>query len=227
MAALAADPVSGTSQEKTVLAETRLDGLSGVKPGDRVTFTIRDEATGQRQVVTAVVSDATAAEAAPGQTVLVKEAGTAVEFINLDPVTRKVSVLGERGEKQVVVDQGTLNALSGVKPGQKVFLSHRFDEAGRTEARVRVAPTPGPPAETSPGARAARLRNTVRLERGTTAEVVAADAAARTVTVRTDAGESRTLAVDEATARELAGLRTGDVVVVTLDGATVVVLGRK
>ena len=54
---------------------------------------------------------------------MLKSSGTAVEFINLDPKAKKVTVLGDRGLKRVfVVDDKAMVSLTDVKPGQKVLL---------------------------------------------------------------------------------------------------------
>lgn len=147
----------------------------------------------------------------PDETVMLEPAGTTLEFINLDPTARKVTVLADHGRKRVfAVDEEALVSLTDVQPEQKVFLSYRFGADGKTEAVVRVTPASDLP--------------TVRVESGRAAEVVSADPSASTLTIRGEGGESRTLVVHERAVPLLEGVRVGDRVFVTGEGGRVSVV---
>jgi len=89
----------------------------------------------------AVHGRSTPADGVQDETVKAKPAGTAIESIDLDAATRKVTVLGDQGLKRVfVVDEKVLVSLTDLQPAQKVFLSYRFDVDGKTEAVIRVTP---------------------------------------------------------------------------------------
>jgi hypothetical protein len=117
-----------------------LAALERVKPGDTIDITVTGDGPA-RQVITAVVS------------------GTVSRgLINLDPSTRKVTVLGDRGLKRVFrVDEKAVLSLTDVRPDQKVLFSYRFDVAGKPEAVVQVKP--------------ATVLPNVKIERGTAFEV--------------------------------------------------------
>lgn len=181
-------------------------GFRAARPGDRITIRVRDEATGRSQAITAIVSGAMNGprlEPASGGTILFRAPGTAVEFLNLDPVTRNITVIGEAGQRQVFhVDESAYLRLAAVEPGEKVFLSYRFDAEGKAEALVRVAP------------REAQTRASRAL--GWTGEVVSMDVPSGRVTIRTGDGGTRTLVVHDAGLLE--SLEEGDRVVVGGDG---------
>lgn len=178
----------------------------GAKPGDRITINLRDEATGASQAITAVVSGTMSGprpEPASGGTIVFRDPGTAVEFVNLDPVTRNITVIGETGQRQIFhVDESAYLRLAAVEPGEKVFLSYRFNADGKAEALVRLAPRGGQ-------ARGTRTRSW-------TGEIVSMDVPSRSVTIRTGDGGTRTLVVHDATLLE--SLEAGDRVVVGGDG---------
>jgi hypothetical protein len=205
--------------------------LRGLKPGDRLVISVQDPASGKRQMVAAEVrgtmrsepaeeASRPVAEPAPPieprktfvtsseRTVVFKEVGTAVEFVNVDPATRKVTVLGEHGQEQIFyADDKAMRSLATIQPGQKIFLSYRFNEAGRAEALVRTG------------------RSTAR--KGATIQVIAADPAARTLVVRSLGGQRETLVVDEEAAADLASLKVGDIVLVGLRDDRVMAITRK
>lgn len=226
---------SGTGSSTLRVDEAALESLQGVKPGDKITITLRDEATGRRQMVSAVVSGTISgtptavprAEEAPvsvraEQTVVLKQAGTPVELLSLDPATRRLVVVGDGGAKQVLqVDDRTLVSLADVKPGQKLFVSYRFDRNGKPEAVVRVGAssvttttttTTVPPALKLPGR---------------AVEVVATDPLTRRLMIRTVGGQQRTLVVDDMALVDLQTLKAGDTAFVTLEGDRVLVITRK
>jgi uncharacterized protein YndB with AHSA1/START domain len=230
---------SGAGTSTLRVDQGALDGLRDVKPGDKITITLRDEATGRRQMVSAVVSgtiSGTPGAVAPSgeapvsvraeRTVVLKQAGTAVELLSLDPATRRLVVVGDGGAKQVLnVDEKTLLSLADVKPGQRLFVSYRFDRDGKPEAVVRVGAarvtttitTTTPTAPTAPS---------VTLEGGTV-EVVSTDPLTRRLKIRTEAGDQRTLVVDDMALVDLQALKPGDTALLTLEGDRVLVITRK
>jgi uncharacterized protein YndB with AHSA1/START domain len=232
---------SGAGTSTLRVDQGALDGLRDVKPGDKITITLRDEATGRRQMVSAVVSgtiSGTPGAVAPSgeapvsvraeRTVVLKQAGTAVELLSLDPATRRLVVVGDGGAKQVLnVDEKTLLSLADVKPGQRLFVSYRFDRDGKPEAVVRVGAarvtttitttTPTASAPTAPS---------VTLEGGTV-EVVSTDPLTRRLKIRTEAGDQRTLVVDDMALVDLQALKPGDTALLTLEGDRVLVITRK
>jgi hypothetical protein len=134
------------------------------------------------------------------------------EFVSLDPDTRKVTLIGTDGERQTFrVDDRTMLSLSDVRPGRKLLVSYRYDRDGRPEAIVRVA----------------SAAPVVRLDDGSAVEVVSANPAANTLTIRTDGGGRRTLVVDDRAAIALRDLRAGDSVVLGLQDDRVMVISRK
>ena len=190
-----------------------LSGLRVVRPGDKITISVRDEFTGQRKVVTAFVAGTitTAGKRSAMRTVIMKQPGTAVEFVNMDPTARKITVLGEYGEQQIFeVDEKAMLSMADVRPGQKVFLSYRYDINGRPEAVVRVAPS-----------------STPMIQTGASVDVISTDPLEKTLTIRSDSGERRTLAVDERAALNLRDLRVGDSILVKMEGDRVVVITRR
>ena len=194
-----------------------LAALERVKPGDTIDITVTGDGPA-RQVITAVVSGTVVSRGLEGRptaekAVMLKPAGTAVELINLDPSTRKVTVLGDRGLKRVFrVDEKAVLSLTDVRPGQKVLLSYRFDVAGKPEAVVQVKP--------------ATVLPNVKIERGTAFEVVSADPLAKAITVRREGGERETFMVDDRAAAELRGLDAGERVFITLENGNVAVITR-
>jgi hypothetical protein len=199
--------------------------LRGLKPGDRLVISAQDPATGQRQVLAAEVRGTMRTEPAvgapqaivetpmtvvvsPERTVVFREVGTAVEFINVDPATRKVTVLGEGGQEQIFYpDEKAVRSLATIRPGQKIFLSYRFNEAGQAEALVRTG------------------RPVVR--RGATVQVIAADAVARSLVVRGLGGNRETFVVDDEAVADLVDLKQGDIVMVGLQDERIVAITRK
>ena len=198
-----------------MIDDSVLEGLRAVRAGDRVTISVRDEITVPRKTVTAFVAGSMtpAMIKRPAvRTVITKQAGTPVEFVNLDPTARRITVLDEYGEEQVLhLDQRALLAMTDVRPGQKVFLSYRFDINGRPEAVVRVAAS----------------SSSMVVQSGQIVEVIAADPLGRTLTFRTDAGDSRTLLVDQRALVHLRDVRAGDSILMrTEDGRVVVITPR-
>ena len=54
------------------------------------------------------------------RTIVFTEVGTAVEFLSLDPATRKVTVLGEHGQEQIFyADEKAMRSLVTVVPGRE------------------------------------------------------------------------------------------------------------
>ena len=100
-----------------------------------------------------------------------------------------------------------MRSLVTVVPGQKVYLSYRFNEAGHAEALVRTG------------------RPTAR--RGATVEVISTDPAARSLVVRGLGGERQTLRVDDEAANDLAVLKQGDIVLIGLKDERVMAITRK
>jgi len=189
-----------------------LGGLRTVRPGDKITISVRDEFTGQRKVVTAFVAGTITSKKPAMRTVIMKQPGTAVEFVNLDPAARKITVLGESGEEQIFqVDEKAILSMADVRPGQRVFLSYRYDINGRPEAVVRVAPGNTP----------------MMIQTGSVVEVISTDPLEKTLTVLSDNGERRTLLVDERAALNLRDLRAGDSILVRTEDDRVVVITRR
>jgi hypothetical protein len=182
-----------------------------VKPGDKITITVLDGATGQRQTVTAVVSGTLSmgpAANAIERTLVFKQVGTPLEILALDPAARKLTVLGEDGERKVLyVDEATMASLSTLQPGQRIFLSYRFNEDGKAEAIVR----PGRPTVSS----------------GATVSVVATDPSGKTLTIRDASGSRRTYGVEKDAAKDLWVLGQGDTVLIGLRDDKVVAITRK
>jgi hypothetical protein len=200
-AALPAAPASGLASDRP----------GAVKPGDKITITVHDGATGERQTVSAVVSGISSMGPAANRverTVVFKQVGTPLEILALDPAARKLSVLNENGQRKVLyVDEATMESLSVLQPGQRIFLSYRFNEDGKAEAIVR----PGRPT----------------VSRGTTASVVATDPSGKTLTIREAGGSRRTYGVEKDAAKDLRVLGQGDTVLVGLRDEKVVAITRK
>jgi hypothetical protein len=193
-------------------AEAReLVGDRGVKPGDRITLTMVDGTTGRTQTVTAVVNGTASVSPAPmarETTVVFRQVGTPMEFIAIDPATRRLTVLDAEGDRKILyVDEAAVSALSALEPGERFFLSYRFNQEARAEALIHT----WPPAVTH----------------GAEVSVLAADPAARTLVFRNAGGERHTLAVEPDAARELRGLRSGDTVLIAYRDDHVVAITRK
>jgi len=202
--------------QSTLLVDDRaLTGLKTLRPGETITITLRDAATGQRQAVTAIVSGTVSGPTTvAGDRLVVRDYGTAVEYYRLDPKTKKITVIGDGGEKRVFdVDPKAMLLLANTREGQKVLMSYRFDADGRPEAVVRVNPPSKQPV--------------VQLMRGTSVEVLSADPAARTLKIRNDRGDVQTLVVDDRTLVNLEDLKAGDTLIVDTEGDKVVVITRK
>ncbi len=205
--------------QSTLLVDDRaLTGLKTLRPGETITITLRDASTGQRQAVTAIVSGTvsgpTMLEATAGDRLVVRDYGTAVEYYRLDPKTKKITVIGDRGEKRVFdVDPKAMLLLANTHEGQKVSMSYRFDADGRPEAVVRVNPPSKQPV--------------VQLMSGTSVEVLSADPAARTLKIRNDKGDVQTLVLDDRAVMNLKDLKPGDTLVVNTEGDKVFVITRK
>lgn len=212
---------SGDSLSTFMVDDRILGSLRDVGPGDRITISVRDD-FGRRRKVTAFVADSPRYtrysyryKRPARRTVIMRQPGTAVEFVNLDPPTRTITVLGDYGERQTFhVDDRAMLSLADVRPGQRVMLSYRFDINGRPEAVVRVVPT-------------SRTLSLARLQSGAMVEVVSADPFERTLTIRGDSGESRTLLVDESALLDLRDLRFGDSVLVRTEDDRVVLISRR
>jgi hypothetical protein len=216
--------------------ETALGGLQGLQPGDTITISVRD-ATGERRAVTAIVNgtlstarasersaprgtsssaaiDPTpvvAIESATGPLVVRETPGTTVELANLDPKTRKVTLIDSQGDKRVYhVDANESLQVGQLEPGQKLLLSYRFGRDAKTEAVVRVMPAVRP-ARSAVGS--------------TSVEVVSINRAANTLTVR-DADGQRTYVVDPRVDFDINELKSGEAVVIGLQGERIVVLRR-
>ena len=225
--------------------EPALGNLQRLQPGDTITISVRDAVTGERRAVTAIVNGTlstagpsarasggtysgsgggaysaagTLSSGAPaavdtgeGPLLVGDAAGTTVELTNLDPQTRKVTLIDSQGDKRVYrVDANDSVQVGSLQPGEKLLLSYRFGRDAKTEAVVRVVPA-------------------VRVVRGAVAstrvEVVSINPRANTLTVR-DAGRQRTYIVDPQTGFDITELKTGDAVVIGLQGERVVVLRR-
>jgi hypothetical protein len=181
-----------------------------VRPGDRITITVRDDATGQRHAITAVVNGTVGdvAEPVPGGPVTIKDAAVPMRLVSLDRDAKKINIIDDRGLEQVfLVDERALLSAPDVKPGDLVMLGYRFSKDGKPEAVIRVAP-------------ADRTR-------GTVVQVISTDAAARTLTILRPGADVRTLAVDNMAAVSLKDLKRGETVILELDGDKVVVITRK
>jgi len=202
--------IRGDDGQSTLFVDDRAIGSLGtVRPGDTITVATRDEATGRRRYVTAIVNGTVTRQPTAEKTVVIREQGAPVGFVNLDPDTRKITVVDDYGDRKVYrVEDNAMLSVSDLRPGQKVRLSYRFDRDGRPEAVVRVASTP-----------------VTRVEGGSTVEVLSTDPVARTLTIRSD-GKRRTLYVDDRAALSLRDLRSGDSVVLGLEDDRVVVISR-
>jgi len=208
--------IRGDDGQSTLFVDDRAIGsLEAVRPGDKITVATRDEATGRRRYVTAIVNG-TVTRPSAEKTVVIREQGAPVGFVNLDPDTRKITVVDDYGDKKVYrVEDNAMLSVSDLRPGQKVRLSYRFDRDGRPEAVVRVASSPVVVAPTP----------VTRVEGGSTVEVLSTDPVARTLTIRSD-GKRRTLYVDDRAALSLRDLKSGDSVVLGLEDDRVVVISR-
>ena len=229
---------SGAGNSTLRVEEGALEGLRGVKPGDKITITLRDEATGKRQLVSAVVSgtisgtppagpraDETPVSVRAEQTLVLKQAGTAVELLSLDAATRRLVVVGDGGAKQVLnLDEKTLLALGDVQPGDRLFVSYRFDRNGKPEAVVRV--NAARVTSTTTTTTTTQVAPALKLEGGAV-EVVATDPLTRRLKIRAAGGEQRTLVVDDMALVDLQALKAGDTALLTLEGDRVLVIARQ
>jgi len=189
-----------------------LSGLRTVRPGDKITISVRDEFTNQRKVVTAFVAGTIMSKRPAARTVVMKQPGTAVEFVNMDPTARRITVLDEYGEERIFhVDERAMLSMTDVRPGQRVFLSYRYNIHGQPEAVVRVAPSSA----------------SMMLRTGGVVEVISADPVRRTLTFRSDSGERRTLLVDDRAVLNLRDVRVGDSILVGTEDDRVVVITRR
>jgi hypothetical protein len=187
----------------TLLVEDpAMDTLRTVRPGDRITIATRDGYTGRHRAVTAIVSG----------TASTRYTEAPAEFVSLDPDTRRVTLVGEGGERQVFrVDDRAMLSLSDARPGRKLLVSYRYDRDGRPEAIVRVA----------------SAAPVLRLDGRSAVEVISANPAASTLTIRSDVGGRRTLVVDDRAAIALKDLKEGDSVILGLQDDKVMVISRK
>jgi hypothetical protein len=229
---------SGAGSSTLRVDEGALEGLRGVKPGDKITITLRDEATGKRQLVSAVVSgtisgtppagprvDETPVSVRAEQTVVLKQAGTAVELLSLDPATRRLVVVGDGGAKQVLnLDDKTLLALGDVQPGDRLFVSYRFDRNGKPEAVVRVGASRV--TSTTTTTTTTQVAPALKLEGGAV-EVVSTDPLTRRLKIRAAGGEQRTLVVDDMALVDLQALKAGDTALLQMEGDRVLVITRQ
>jgi hypothetical protein len=216
--------IDGSTAEEPVTARVVGD-LRGLKPGDRFVVSAQDPSTGKRQLLSAEVrgtlreepaadaprsslKKATTFVVTPQRSVVFREVGTAVELVEVDPSTRKVTVLGESGGEQAFyADEKAMRSLASIRPGETVFLSYRFNEAGKAEALVRTG------------------RPVVR--RGATVQVITADPVARRLVVRGPSGSHETFVVDDEALADLLDLKQGDTVLVGLRNEHVVVVTPK
>ena len=126
------------------------------------------------------------------------------------------------------LDEKTLVSLGDVQPGQRLFVSYRFDRNGRPEAVVRtgVAGVVGTTTTTTRTAAAPAPAARSQTALGGAVEVVAADPLTRRLKVRTATGE-RTLIVDDMALVDLQALKAGDTALLTLEGERVLVITRQ
>jgi hypothetical protein len=211
---ISADPSAKTltirddSGPSTLYVEDEAMGtLRTVRPGDTITIATRDDYTGSRRMVNAIVSGT-------ANSWRTERRAEPAEFVGLDPDTRRVTVIGEDGERQVFrVDDQAILSLSDARPGRKLLVSYRYDRQGRPEAVVRVASAAAAPV--------------LRVDGGSTVEVVSANPSTNTLTIRTDEGRRRTLVVDDRAAIALKHLKAGDSVILGLEDDRVMVISRK
>jgi len=229
-------------------------GLYELRPGARITVTVKDD-DGRSRAVTATVDGAAqfrsdgAAQAPSNDAVQVSSAGgetsaagprtvttttvttawlergQAVEFRSFDPVARRLAVRTGDGQDWVLVIDRAANLDFGtVTPGQSVLLSWRLNRQGEPEAVMRPAPHK---------ALARALGRYVEAERKPDAwmrgplQVVAVDAAGRALTVRSERVEPETLAVDDSAAWALDTLAPGDLVILSLRGDRVTMITKR
>jgi hypothetical protein len=62
------------------------------------------------------------------------------EFVSYDPVTKKATVKGEKGETAVPLEGKALTEVEHIKAGQKVMLTCRDNAQGEHEAITAIKP---------------------------------------------------------------------------------------
>ncbi len=160
------------------------------------------------------------------------ERGQAVEFRSFDPVSRRLTVRTADGQDwALVIDRAANLVFGAVAPGQNVVLSWRFNRQGQPEVVLRPAPQKAAALALSPAAPA--LGHPAELERGAYVwmrgplRVLAVDAAAGALTVRSERVEPETLSVDDSAASTLETLAPGDLVILSLHGDRVTTITRR
>jgi hypothetical protein len=216
-------------------AASSVPALQDLKPGDRLTISVRDR-NGERRVLSAVVSGTAAAELARPRAE-VRRSDVPVEIVSMSPGTRTLTIRESTGEtRTVLMDDRAVVGFRDLGPGDKVLLSWRYTPEGQPEAVFRVDKTTAVARSATPTIRvrggyaslapgAGSTATTVRVREGNSYRVVSTDLDFGTLVVRDDLGNEQTLAVDRAAIDRLRRVAPGERVVVlgTGDGDRVVV----
>jgi hypothetical protein len=209
-----------------------LRSLEGLTPGDRISISVQDPATGQSRAISATVDGAArargAADTAPAPTVRKITtvtwlgSGDPVEFRSWDPVTRRLTVRAEGQDQVFVIDRDADVDFDTLVPGQQVLLSWRFNKAGKAEAVIRTLPLRATAVRSDPiGLKTApvRMRGPV--------EVVSTNPGSRTLRVRDEHGLVVALPVDEKAVVSLEAVKAGDLILLSWRNDRVTLITRK
>jgi hypothetical protein len=224
-----------------------LRSLEGLQPGNRITITVRDAATGKSQAIAAIVNGTVGSGAATSSppaasatafvpradaggadgsstTVIRRETGLAVELRAVDRAARTITVRNGDKDQVFSIDEAAAVNFDELAPGQKVLLSWRFNKAAQPEAIVRITPA---------GTTTSTVAATTNVAHGPVVrvsgpvEVVAADPVAKTLTIRGDRNENHTVLVADDAVLSLRELRAGDTVLLSWGDDSVVVISKK
>jgi hypothetical protein len=246
------------TERETSTVRSDADGVKGLnelRPGDRITVTVKDE-DGRSRAVTATVdgavqfrsdgavpaisNDAVLVPSAGGETSDARpksvtttrtvttawlERGQAVEFRSFDPVSRRLTVRTDDGQHWVLVIDRAANLDFG---------SVTPGESVLLSWRLNRQGQPEAVMRAAPHKAIARaLGRYAEAERKPDAwmrgplQVLAVDTAAGALTVRSERVEPETLSVDDSAARALDTLAPGDLVILSLRGDRVTMITKR
>lgn len=195
-----------TGETVMPLDQRAVAGLVALDAGDKLTLTVRDEATGEERILTSFVTSVVRKE--PTERSTRSALDETVQIVSIDPSTRTLMVQNGRGERQVVrVDERLVAGFRDLRPGEKVGLGWRYREGGRAEPVLEIQKQPP----------SAPLPIPEKVPSGVSVEVVATDPIARTLIVRPEGQAERLLLVYDRLVETLKKLQVGDIVVLTGD----------